>query len=156
MNRKLIFEAPNLPGGLIFTQVAEPAGKGPLEHRGDEIAKRFNLRFKGSEPTADPVSPLRFAPERFTLNWLIREVVAHRQHWDENELDLAEQALRKPLDARDRARARQRQLNARPNWCPEEMISAADWCKGPHPDDRACSYCGPIIESHLLHKAMGG
>ena len=78
MNRKLIFEATNLPGGLVFTQVVEAAGKGPLEHRGDEIARRTGLRFKGSEPTSAPVSGLRFAPEALDLSNLIDTIVSKR------------------------------------------------------------------------------
>lgn len=35
-------------------------------------------------------------------------------------------------------------------------MPAAEWCKGPHPNKTACSFCGPVIESHIMHKAVYG
>lgn len=35
-------------------------------------------------------------------------------------------------------------------------LPAAQWCGGKHPGGRACDHCGPIIQSHLDHKAIHG
>ena len=35
-------------------------------------------------------------------------------------------------------------------------LPAAQWCGGKHVNGRACDHCGPIIQSHLDHKAVHG
>lgn len=75
MNYKLIFEAPNLPGGIIFTMVVPPPCD---EYMAKTIADQSGLRFKDWDLTDEEPSPLRFAPERFSLDWLVKSVTEAR------------------------------------------------------------------------------
>ena len=76
MNRKLIFEAPRLPGGLIFTQVIDARLIGQIPAAVE--ANNPGLRFKGGGLTDEPVSPLRFAPECLDLGQLVLEIIKSR------------------------------------------------------------------------------
>lgn len=106
----------------------------------ETIKAQLEARLRSAAPRAQWISVGR----NELTNWI-------------SALDTSAAILRSNGEAAQKARDAKAQREATTDYHGDlGPMPAAKWCKGPHPNKTACSFCGPIIESHVMHKAVYG